>query len=83
MLADRAIVWVPDFVANAGGIVNIAVEFAPGGYDEGRADADVRAIAETVRLVLDESGTPLEAAMAIARRRIAEGRGSGSEKLQH
>jgi leucine dehydrogenase len=76
-LAARDILWVPDFVANAGGIVNIAVEFAPGGYDEARAEADVRAIGDTVALVLDEAATqgitPLAAAMAIARRRIAEG----------
>jgi leucine dehydrogenase len=76
LLAAREILWVPDFVVNAGGIVNIAVEFAPGGYDEARADADVRAIADTVALVLDEAVqhgvTPLDAAMVIARRRLAE-----------
>lgn len=75
LLAGRGILWVPDFVVNAGGIVNIAVEFAPGGYDEARADRDVRAIADTVRQILDEADrdgiTPLAAAMAIARRRIA------------
>ena len=74
LLAAHGVLWVPDFVVNAGGIVNIAVEFAPGGYDEARAEADVRRIAETVRQVLDESQrdaiTPLAAAMAIARRRL-------------
>jgi leucine dehydrogenase len=82
LLAARDILWVPDFVANAGGIVNIAVEFAPGGYDEERADTDVRAIGDTVALVLDEAAaqgiTPLAAAMAIARRRIAEATPAGS-----
>jgi leucine dehydrogenase len=80
LLAERGILWAPDFVVNAGGIVNIAVEFQPGGYDEARADRDVRGIADTVRLVLDEAqaagATPLAAAMAIAQRRIAEGRGA-------
>jgi len=74
LLARRGVLWVPDFVANAGGIVNIAGELAPGGYDEARAEADVRAIAGTVRKVLDEAAaaeiTPLAAAMAIARRRL-------------
>lgn len=73
-LAARGVLWVPDFVVNAGGIVSIAVEFAPGGYDEARADADVRRIADTVRSILDEAErdgvTPLAAAMAIARRRL-------------
>jgi leucine dehydrogenase len=76
LLAARNVLWVPDFVVNAGGIVNIAVEFAPGGYDEARAEADVRAIGDTVALVLDEAAahgvTPLDAAMVIARRRLAE-----------
>jgi len=75
-LAERDILWVPDFVVNAGGIVNIAVEFGPGGYDEARAEHGVRAIGDTVRLVLEAARTtgvtPLAAAMAIARRRIAE-----------
>lgn len=78
LLAEHGVLWVPDFVVNAGGIINIAVEFAPGGYDEARAEADVRAIGDTVRTVLEEAAedgvTPMAAAMTIARRRIAEGR---------
>lgn len=76
LLADRGILWVPDFVANAGGVVNIAVELEPEGYDTERAESRVRAIADTVRTVLDhadETGTtPLAAANEIARRRVAE-----------
>ncbi len=81
LLAERDILWVPDFVVNAGGIINIAVELIPGGYDEARADVDVRAIGTTVGQILDESerdrSTPLAAAMAIARRRVAEGSDGG------
>jgi leucine dehydrogenase len=80
LLASRGIVWAPDFVVNAGGIVNIAVEFQPGGYDEKRADRDVRAMADTMRLIfaeVDASGvTPLAAAMEIARTRINAAEGS-------
>ena len=76
LLADRGILWVPDFVANAGGVVNIAVELEPEGYDTERAESRVRSIADTVRTVLDhadETGTtPLAAANEIARRRVAE-----------
>ena len=36
-LRDRGILWAPDFVANAGGIINIAVELEPEGYDADRA----------------------------------------------
>jgi leucine dehydrogenase len=76
LLASRGILWIPDFVANAGGVVNIAVELEPEGYDIARAESRVRAIADTVRTVLDHAdatgATPLAAAMEIARRRVAE-----------
>jgi len=76
LLAARDILWVPDFVANAGGVVNIAVELEPEGYATERAEVRVRAVADTVRTVLDHAdvtgATPLAAAMEIARRRVAE-----------
>ena len=75
-LAAREVLWIPDFVANAAGIINIAVELRPEGYDVRQARADVLRIGDTVRLVLAEAAaasvTPLEAAMRIARRRVAE-----------
>ena len=77
-LAERGIVWAPDFVANAGGIINISVELEPGGYDAVRAEARVRGVADTTRTLLDHAdatgATPLAAAMEIARRRLAEAR---------
>jgi len=76
LLAARDILWIPDFVANAGGVVNIAVELEPEGYAVERAETRVRAVADTVRTVLDHAdatgATPLAAAMEIARRRVAE-----------
>jgi len=76
-LAERGIVWAPDFVANAGGIINIAVELE-GTYDAERAEANVRRIADTTREIFDHAessgATPLAAAMEIARRRLAEAR---------
>jgi leucine dehydrogenase len=75
-LAERDILWVPDFVANAGGVVNISVELEPEGYDAARAETRVRAVGDTVRTVLDHAEsagvTPLAAANEIARRRVAE-----------
>jgi leucine dehydrogenase len=74
-LAERDIVWAPDFVANAGGIINIAVELE-GTYDQDRAEANVRRVADTTREVFDHAdasgATPLAAAIEIARRRLAE-----------
>jgi leucine dehydrogenase len=75
-LADREIVWVPDFVANAGGIINISVELEPAGYDAARAEERVRGVADTTRAVSDYAdatgATTLAAAIEIARRRLAE-----------
>ena len=74
VLAEQGILWVPDFVANAGGVINIAVEFEDGGYSRERADARVRGVGDTVRTVLDHAeatgATPLAAALEIARRRV-------------
>ena len=76
LLAARDILWIPDFVANAGGVVNIAVELEPEGYAVERAETRVRAVADTVRTVLDHAdatgATPLTAAMEIAHRRVSE-----------
>jgi leucine dehydrogenase len=73
-LRAHGILWVPDFVANAGGIINIAVELEPGGYDPERARERVLAIGDTVRTVLEmadrEGITTLAAAVEHARERL-------------
>jgi leucine dehydrogenase len=77
-LHDRGVLWVPDFVANAGGLINIAEEI--GGYDPARARHRVRAIADTLREILDRADadrtTPLSAAMTLARRRLGSPNGA-------
>jgi len=74
-LHARGILWTPDFVANAGGIINIGVELEPEGYDTGRARDRVLAVGDTVRTLLAAAArdgvTPLAAAMALARERLA------------
>lgn len=76
LLARRGILWAPDFVVNAGGVVNLAVELRPEGYDPAVARRDARAIGETLARVLDEAEaervTPLAAADALAERRMRE-----------
>ena len=73
-LAERGILYAPDFVVNAGGIINLAEEFV--GYDGERARARTAQIADTVRRVLkiarEERIPPGRAAEEMARRRIAE-----------
>jgi leucine dehydrogenase len=48
-LYGRGILYAPDYVINAGGLINIACEF--GGYSSDRAVARVRGIADTLRKV--------------------------------
>ena len=76
LLAARGILWAPDFVVNAGGIVNIVVELRAEGYDATVARRDCRAIGATLAQVLDDAEaervTPLAAAYALAQRRLAE-----------
>lgn len=76
VLAARGILWAPDFVVNAGGLINIAEEL--NGYRAAGARARVRGIADTLRRIFDDAdairATPLTAAMELARRRLAEAR---------
>jgi leucine dehydrogenase len=77
LLAQRDILWAPDFVVNAGGIINIAVELRPEGYDPKVARRNVRSIGDTLRAIYDAAAdgrTPLTAATELARRRLAEPR---------
>ncbi len=73
LLATHEVLWAPDFVVNAGGLINIAEEV--GGYDAGVARRRVRSIADTLREIFAQAEsfgvTPLAAAMEMARRRLA------------
>ena len=72
-LAAAGVLYVPDYVVNAGGIINIAEEW--GGYDHARAGARISAIGQTTTAVLQlaeaEGTTPAHAADRLAERRIA------------
>jgi leucine dehydrogenase len=71
-LAARGILWAPDFVVNAGGIINIAEELD--GYDPARARHKVAGIAGTLAQIFDAAqttrATPLAAALELARARL-------------
>jgi glutamate dehydrogenase/leucine dehydrogenase len=74
LLAGRGIVYAPDYVVNAGGVINIAEELI--GYHRERAYAQVRRIYDTTLRVLEtaraEGSTTAETADRLAERRIAE-----------
>ena len=79
LLAERGVLWAPDFVVNAGGIINISVELESGGYDPRRAGELVRGIGATLERIFDDATargvSPLDAAMVLARARIADAAG--------
>jgi leucine dehydrogenase len=72
-LRQRGIVYAPDFVANAGGVINIAEE--PHGYDRQRAYDRIRTIHDTLLRVFDraeaDGTTTAAAADLLAEERIA------------
>ena len=72
LLAARGILWAPDFVANAGGLINIAEEL--GGYEPTRARHRVQGIGATLQRIFDHAAsigaTPLTAALELARGRL-------------
>ena len=76
-LHARGILYAPDYVINAGGLINIAQELEPGGYDRDRALARVAAIGTTLEEVFEraaQADVPThEVADRIARERIAAG----------
>lgn len=71
-LAERNIVYAPDFIVNAGGVINVAYEVL--GYNRERAYAHVARIAETLDRVLDiaedKSITTAQAAELVAEERL-------------
>jgi leucine dehydrogenase len=72
VLSARGILWAPDFVANAGGIINIAEELDV--YDARAAHRRVRRIGEIITEIFDRAeaagSTPLAAAMDLAHARL-------------
>jgi len=75
-LADRGVLFAPDFLVNAGGVIAVGAEYAGRGrYDDAPARARARAIGATQLDVLHRSEstgtTPLVAAERLAEERIA------------
>jgi leucine dehydrogenase len=75
-LAAKGILYAPDFIANAGGLINVATELDPEGYDPARTKRRVLGIEETMTQIYEEADnagvTPVAAAYAMARRRLSD-----------
>jgi glutamate dehydrogenase/leucine dehydrogenase len=53
LLHQLGVLYAPDYVVNAGGVINISGELSPRGYHPGRAYEQVRRIFDTLTSVLD------------------------------
>lgn len=72
-LAERGVLYAPDYVVNAGGLITVADELNPGGHSEERARSKVEGIGATLLEVFAEA----EAAAVsteVAAERVAERR---------
>ncbi|WP_257232026.1 Glu/Leu/Phe/Val dehydrogenase dimerization domain-containing protein [Streptomyces sp. Rer75] len=74
-LADRGILYAPDYVVNAGGVIQVADELH--GFDFERAKAKASKIFDTTLAIFDRARTdgipPAAAADRLAEHRMAEG----------
>lgn len=74
MLQDRGILYTPDYVINAGGIINISSELQTQGYNEKLAMDKTSEIYDTVLNIFDYAEhhnlTPVEASNKLAEERI-------------
>jgi valine dehydrogenase (NAD+) len=74
MLADRGVVYAPDYVVNSGGVIQVADEIR--GFSFDRAQARAAQIFDTTKKILaiadDEGVPPAVAADRLAERRMSE-----------
>ena len=79
-LADRGVVVLPDFIANAGGVISAAVEVRGGSADEAFANIERKIRANVERMLVRahaEGVPPRQAALALAEERVRAAMGYG------
>jgi len=83
LLEDRGVLYAPDYVVNAGGLIQVADELH--GYSEPRARTRAAGVFDTTRKVLrlaaDEGVPPAVAADRLAERRMAEARARAGGRI--
>ena len=71
VLSRRGILYVPDYVANAGGLIHVTAELEPGGYNLTTVQTRTQGIADTVRHILRQAEAEGRTTEAVAQE-IAE-----------
>ena len=74
LLADRGILYAPDYVVNAGGVIQVADELRGFNFDRARARAEqIFGTTRQIFALADEEGVPpAVAADRLAERRMSE-----------
>jgi glutamate dehydrogenase/leucine dehydrogenase len=76
-LRERGILYAPDYVVNAGGIIQL-IGLEDEGWDEAQLEERLGGVGKTLRALFAEAEaediTPAEAADRLVRRRLADGR---------
>jgi len=79
-LLERDILYAPDYVINAGGIINVSVEFVEGGYNEQEALRRIERIPQALRelwtIAKDEGIPSSKAADRLAQKILDEAKAS-------
>lgn len=81
VLREKGILYAPDYVVNAAGIINVSVERLPGGYDEDEAMRRIHRIADNLQEIFeisDREGISTNSASE----RLAEARIEAARELQ-
>lgn len=85
ILKDRAVLYVPDFVVNAGGLINVSVELEQTGYNPASARDKVDNIYDQLETIFDISDksevSTHEAALSLAEYRLTYQIGKRKEEL--
>ena len=81
VLKEKGILYAPDYVVNAAGIINVSVARFPGGYAEDEAMRRINRIADNLREVFELADAE-EIGTHTAARRLAERRIAAAKQLQ-
>jgi leucine dehydrogenase len=77
-LREMGILYAPDYVINAGGIINVSIEVEPEGYDEARSKKKVEniyaALKTVFRIARERNVSTNRASNFLAEERLARGR---------
>lgn len=85
LLAQRQILYAPDFIANGGGLINVLCELSPEGYQASVSREKVSQIYDqllTIYEIAEQNGSSThEAAVALADHRLRSGIGKREKNL--